>query len=99
MGKWNEWKDSALKSFLNGLSGEDPPVVHVGAKYGLLLLRDVLVAGIEVVLTGAAIFVYILVTSSTVKILLAVSIVVSAIRTYATFERLWNTFFRRSVEH
>ena len=96
MGKWNEWTNATLKTFLKGLSGEDPPFDHVGTKYILLLVRDVIVAGIEIVLTGAAIFVYIVIASSLVKVLLAVSIVVSAIRTYATCLRLWNTLFHRA---
>jgi len=69
---------------------------HVGTKYILLLLRDIVVAGIEIVLMAAAIFVYIFVASPFTKFLLAIAILIQAIRTYATCMRLWNSFFHRN---
>ena len=90
-----QWLNIACDAFMRGIRAEAPPGTE-GKPAGkiLVVLRDGILVLIELILTAAAIFTYVLVSSSLVKTLLVFAIIVSGIRTYTVAKQLRDTVFR-----
>jgi len=90
MSKFKEYFDHALKAFESGLHGVTPPAASPETAKILAAVRDAILSIVELVLTVAAIFVYVLTTSALFKILLIIAILISGLRTYVTASRFWD---------
>lgn len=94
MGQLKETIDKGLDAFEKGLRGDAPPAAATRVEWALVIIRDALLALMELVLTGAGVFTYMFIDNGTVKVLLMLAILISALRTYVTVMRIWRAFAR-----